>query len=729
MTPPLNVSRRRFLQVSGTAVGGLLVAIYIPDHGVFADENGPFVPNAFIQIDVDDIVTIWAKNPEIGQGVSTSLPMIVAEELDVEWSRVRSAQADFNPQAYGGQGAGGSWSVHSSWEQLRKAGATARAMLIMAAAREWGVPDAECSTDLGFVIHARSGRRRSYGQLAAQAARLDIPDDVVLKAPEDFRLLGQSIGVVDAREIATGRTIYGMDVRLPGMLFASIARPPFGAHVKSFDATRARQIKGVRHIVQIEGLANPIYMLPGVAVVADTPRAAMEGADALEVEWTPGPHGLESTEGLRTQFEELLSQPGTVLRDDGDVDRAFKSAHKTVEAEYEVPFLAHAQMAPVSCTADVRSDRCEIRAPMQMPAAVHGVAAYVAGVPPEAVTVRMTRAGGGFGRRLLSDYVADAAHLSKVTGTPVQLVCSRENDFQHDYFRAAGRYRMRAALDAENQLQAWSAYAVTTSREQYARSPEPASTTEVFPDEFPAGMVPNFRLQYSPAASSIPVGPWRGPGHNATAFVGECFMDEVATMAGVDPVDLRVKLLGAPRDVPYGDHGGPTYNTGRLANVLRLAAEKAGWGESLPEGHGRGIAAHFIFGSYVAHVADVVVESSRLTVKRLVVAVDCGIVVNRSGALAQIEGATLDGLGTALRGEVTIQNGRPQQVNFDGYRLLRINEVPELDIHIVPSTETPFGLGEIALQTVAPAVCNAIFNATGQRIRRLPILSNGLRMG
>jgi isoquinoline 1-oxidoreductase beta subunit len=490
-------------------MGGLLIGMHLPDHWAHADDESAFVPNAFIQIDVDDTVTIWAKNPEIGQGVNTSLPMIVAEELDVDWSKVKSVQADFNRSAYGGQGAGGSWSVHSSWEQLRTAGATARAMLLTAAAQEWGVPDSECSTSLGLVTHEPSGRKRSYGQLAAQAARLEPPEDVSLKAPEDFRLVGSSVRVVDALDIATGRTTYGMDVRLPGMLFASIARPPFGASVKSYDATRAREVDGVREIIQIDGLDNPIYLLPGVAVVADSPRAAMEGTEALEVEWTPGPHGLESTDGVRKQFQELLSRAGDVVRNDGDVEIAFKDAQTTLEAVYEVPFLAHAQMAPISCTADVRADLCEVHGPTQMPAGVHGVAAYVAGLPAEAMRVRMTRAGGGFGRRLMSDYAADATYLSKAMSAPVQLVCSRENDFQHDYFRPAGRYHIRAALSADNQISAWSMHAATTSRNLYARSEGPAWNTEVFPDEFPAGMVPNFRLQYSPAASSIPVGTWR----------------------------------------------------------------------------------------------------------------------------------------------------------------------------------------------------------------------------
>jgi isoquinoline 1-oxidoreductase beta subunit len=723
MTNTQTIDRRDFLKFGISAMGGLLISVYWPQELAIAQETGEsFRPNALLQIDPDNTITIWAKNPELGQGVKTSLPMIIAEELEADWSQINVVQADFNPRAYGGQGAGGSWSIHSNWDLMRQTGATAREMLKEAAAKEWGVDKNSCIARSAAIIHEPTGRTLTYGALATAAAALTPPDDVPFKDPKDYRLLGTRIPNVDNAEIVTGRTVYSYDEQRLGLLYAAIAKPPFGGTVKRFDASKAKAMPGVRDVIQIEGFDNPTHLLPGVAVIADSTWAALEAVQALEVEWNEGPHGLESTESLQRQFDQLLSQPGEVLRHDGDVDAALAGAAKVLEATYEVPFLPHAPMEPVNCTADVRSDGCEIYGPMQMPGSAFGLAQAITGLPPEAINVRMARVGGGFGRRLLSDFAAEAVYISKAIGAPVKVVGSRESDMRNDYYRPAGRYHLRAGLDDNGNLIAWDHQATTTSRYLFRKDDNPAWGTEVFPDELPAGFIPNYRLQYSPVATSVPTGALRGPGHNATAFVAESFMDEIVNAAGRDPLEFRRRLLGEPREMPYSDHGGPTYDTGRLKHVLELAAEKGNWGKPLPERWGRGLAVHFMFGAYVAHVAEVEVQrSGEIRVHRMVAVVDCGVVVNRSGAEAQVEGGTLDGVGMALYGEITVKDGRTQQGNFDDYRLLRINEIPTVEVHLVPSTVAPFGLGEMAYQTVAPAIGNAIFAATGTRVRKLPI--------
>ena len=718
--------RRDFVQVSATAAGGVLVAVAIParlrDALAAASPPAGSSLGAFVEIAADGTVTIASKNPEIGQGVKTSLPLLVAEELDVPWQRVRVVQAGLDPR-YGDQGAGGSTAVSENWNGLRKAGATARHLLIAAAATRWGVAPSACRVDAGVVVHPPTGRRLSYGALAADAARIPVPDDVVLKDPSHFRLIGTRVAGVDNAAIVTGRATYGLDARVPGMLHACVLHPPFGHRLASVDTARAERLPGVRRIVRIEPLPSPLHLRQGVAVVADSTWAAMEGQRALEAAWEEVPGPPIGTDALRAAMLQAFDRPGEPVRNDGDVDGALARAARTVEATYEVPLLAHAPMEPMNCLADVRADRAEVWGPMQDPGGVQELVAQVTGLDTRTVTVHMTRAGGGFGRRLMSDYGAEAAYLSKAVGRPVQVVWTREEDFRQDFFRPCGVHRLRAALDPGGRIMAWEHRLANPSRYAYAKSKNPPVVSEMYPDDFPARCLPNVRLAYSLVESGIPGGAWRSTLHSSNAFAVQSFVDELAHALGRDPLELRLELLGAPRQLEYKGHGGPVFDTGRLAGVLRLAAERAGWGTRLPAGRARGIAGHFTFGSYAAHVVEVSRAAGGVRVDRIVVAVDCGQVVNLSGAEAQVQGGVFDGLGAALHGEITVEAGRVRQTNFDGYRLLRMNEAPRVEVHFARSAAPPSGLGEPPVPPVAPAVANAVFALTGVRLRRLPLAS------
>jgi isoquinoline 1-oxidoreductase beta subunit len=648
--------------------------------------------------------------------------MIIAEELDVEWSRVRVEQAPLDMK-YGDQFTGGSTGVWTNWNELRRAGAAARAMLVTAAATRWSVEPASCATDGGFVIHQASGRRLGYGALAADAARMQVPREVTLKERSRYRIVGKRIHDVDTAEIARGRVTYGLDVRFPGMKYAAVARPPFGAKVVSFDPAPALAVPGVRQVVRITGLQNPTDMQDGVAIIADNTWAAFQGRAALGVTWDESTSASETTTRLFERCREALRGPGeTVLRTDGDVNAvmAAAAAMRTLEAQYEVPFLAHVPMEPVNCTAWVHDGRCEVYGPMQNPEGARDLAAQVTGIPAAQVSVRMARSGGGFGRRLMSDYAGEAAFLSKESGTPVQVVRSREDDITHDYYRPAGIHHFRAALGADGRISAWSHHLANTSRYAYALRENP-SQSELYRDDIPAACVPNFRLAHTNIQSAIPAGAWRATLHSSNAFAVQGFLDEMAHLAGRDPLEFRLELLGEDRDLRYRDHGGPVLSTARLKGVLRLAAERAGWGSPAPSGIGRGIAAHFTFSGYVGVVAEVAVVDNEIRVRKLVAAVDSGLIVNPNGAEQQVVGGLLDGVQAALRGEINVENGRTREKNFGDYRLLRINEVPTIEVHFVESPHPPTGLGEPGVSPVAPAIANAVFKATGQRLRRLPL--------
>lgn len=724
------VDRRDFIKITGIAGAGLLLGFPMKSKAKESESGESiFAPNAYLQISSNGSIVIWAKNPEIGQGVKTSLPMIIAEELNADWQKVEVRHADLDDRM-APQFAGGSTAIKSNWETLRMAGATARVMLVAAAAAQWGVAYSECSVSDALVTHESTGRKLTYGELAEAASQQAVPPLIELKRKPDFKLLGKSIPGVDNKAIATGQPIFGLDAKPKGMLTAVIARSPvYGGKVKSINDVEALKVNGVVRIVEITPTDNPTVLVAGVAVVAKNTWAAIKGREALQIEWEAGGGAEENSTRIKSQFVQNVAQKGSIpLRDDGNVDQAFAEAAKIVEATYEVPFLYHATMEPMNYMADVRASSVECWGPTQVPGRVAGLAEMIAGVPRANVKVHQSRTGGGFGRRLMADYAAEAIYVSKAIQQPVQVVWTREDDLLYDFFRPNGLYKLKASIDARGQISGWYINASTTSRGMFSGSRDSPHTTEVFPDGFPAGFVSNFRMEYTPVQSVVPRGAWRAPGHNATAFVDQTFLDELATAAGKDPIAMRLDMLGTEeKQMPYRDHGGPFYNTKRLRNVIELVAEKSGWYQRAPQGIFRGFAAHFMFGAYVAEVLELSLAANGVPqVVRVHVAIDCGIVVNRSGALAQIEGGIVDGLGAALYGGVTIENGSAVQRNFDTYRLIRYKESPEVVVHLVDSTEPPEGLGEMSLPPVSAALCNAIYAATGRRIYKLPVKDNEL---
>ena len=726
-----DLDRRTFIRLGATAAGGLLVSVAFPDSlrsserprrdGRTAKRSRAAAKiGVYVEIGPDGVVTIAAKNPEIGTGTKTALPMIIAEELDVAWRNVRVVQAPLD-RTFGGQFTGGSTGISENWMALRQAGAVARHALVAAAAARWQVDPATCRTESGVVIHAATRRRLGYGDLAADAATVAVPADVPLKRPTDFHLLGTRVPNVDAAPITRGTQRFGLDVSRSGMVIASIVHAPFGARIVDVDDAAALAIPGVRRIVRMAPRASPIELREGVAVIADNTWAAFEGARALRVTWSDVSTLDATSQSLAVAFRAALERPGQRIRDDGDVDAALGSASKTIDVVYEIPFVAHVPMEPVNYTADVRGDRVELWGPTQDPGDARDLAAQVVGVRPENVTVHMERSGGGFGRRLMVDYAAEAAFLSKAVGAPVKVVRTREEDLRHDYYRPAGLHRVRAGIDASGAAIAWAQHLANTSRYAFAGRAD-AVKSELYPDDLPAQCLPNVRLEYTAVASVIPTGAWRATLHSANAFVVQSAIDELAHLARRDPLEFRLAMLGSPRALRYRDHGGPVLDTGRLAGVLRLAADRAGWSRPAVAGRGRGIAAHFTFGSYVAHVAEISVDpAGRPRVHRIVAAVDCGAIVNASGAEAQVQGGVIDGLSAALYGRITVDRGQVRQGNFGDYRLTRMRDVPAIEVHFVPSAEPPSGLGEPPLSPVAPAIANAIFALTGRRIRTLPL--------
>jgi len=709
------LSRRDFVATSA----GLVIAFHLPSRSPRADiDDAPFSPNAWIHIGSDGIVTLTVDKSEMGQGSQTGLAMILAEELDADWSTVRLGPVPENPAGWSRRmSTGGSTAIRTSWEPLRKAGAAAREMLLDAAASTWDVDRASCRAERGAVVHASSKRRLTYGKLVAKAAQLPVPKDPPLKDPKDFRLLGTRTPRLDTPAKVDGSAVFGIDVKVPGMLIASIERcPVFGGTLKSYDATKAKAVPGVRAVVALEpspwtGTAGAwaAGCAAGVAVVADTYWQAVTGRRALEIQWDEGDAASLDSDGIRAEFVKRAEQPGVEARKDGDAAATLAGAAKRVEAVYEVPFLHHATMEPMTCTAHVRSDGCDVWVPTQNQTRAQEVAAELTALPKEQVRVHTTFLGGGFGRRLEPDFVSEAVRVSKAAGAPVKVIWSREDDVQHGFYRPATYNRFAAALDGSGNPVAWTHRIVAPPiLLKFGPLEKGIDRTLIdgasnLPYAIPNVLVDQVAVDLLP----VPRGFWRSVGISQNAFVTECFFDEVAVASGKDPYELRRQLLA---DKP------------RHLRTLELAAQKAGWGTPLPAGRGRGIALAEWAPTTCAQVAEVSVRSDgSVRVHRVVCAVDCGPTVNVGQIEAQLQGGIVYGLTAALYGEITLERGRVKQSNFTDYPMLHIEEMPVVEVHVVPSDDKQGGIGEPSVGPVAPAVCNAIFAATAKRIRRLPI--------
>ena len=706
-----DISRRGFLQAGAAAGGGLMLSLRLPFAGDEAEAAGAeaFAPNAFIRIPASGPVVLTMPYVEMGQGTYTSIPMLIAEELEVDLKQVRLEHAPSNAKLYGNpllggiQATGNSNAMRGAWLPLRQAGAVARTMLVAAAAKRWNVEPASCHAERGDVIHSPTKRRLAYGKLAADAAHVSVPDKVALKRPEEFRLIGTPAKRLDAPAKVNGTAVYGIDARPQGVKVATLAQSPvFGGRVKSVDDRAAKAIKGVRQIVRLDD---------AVAVVADHMGAAKKGLEALVIEWDEGPHAKLTTDQIVGELEQVILQTGAVAQNIGDVPGALASAATKIEATYQVPFLAHATMEPMNCTVDVRQDGCEIWVGSQAMGRVQEFAAKAAGVPVDKVVVHNHLIGGGFGRRLEADGVVRAVEIGKQVKGPVKVVWTREEDVQHDMYRPYWLDRFTAGLDANGMPVAWNHRFAGSS--VIARWVPPFFNKGLDPDSIEGAVdlvygFPNLHVEYvRKEPPGIPTAFWRsvGPSHNV--FVVESFVDELAVAAKQDPVAYRRALLD---------------KSPRARVALDLAAEKAGWGQPLPARVGRGVSVQFVFGSYMAQVAEVeVAKDGTVSIRRVVCAVDCGTVVNPNTVQAQVQSAVMFGATAALYGEITVKDGRVEQSNFDTYQVIRMNEAPAVDVHIVQSSEPPGGMGECGTSAIVPAIANAIFAATGTRLRKMPV--------
>ena len=678
---------------------------------------------AWIKIDQNGTVTLAYSKSEMGQGVSTSLPMILADELGVDWKDVRVEHAPTDP-AHGEQGTGGSGSVAGMFMPLRQAGAAAREMLITAAAQQWKVDKAACTARHGAVWHGSD--KLSYGGLIGSASRLPVPDlkTVPLKKPADFELIGKSLPRTDVPAKVDGSAVFGLDIRVPGMVRAVVARSPvFGGKVKTFDASQAKALKGVLDVFQIEP-DKSVHSCGGVAVVAESTYIAMQARKLLRIDWDYGQGASESSETLRRQFRKLVDSSMKVVLDRGNIDAALSTAPqaKRVECDYELPFQAHATMEPMNCTVHVQGDQVEAWVPTQAPEWAMGTIGQATGLKPPQIKIHTTYMGGGFGRRYQADFAFEAAQIAKKVPRPVQLVWSREDDMGHDFYRPASYHRMSGAVDANGDIVAWRHKSTSTSIAGFWGWKGGPESSEMGCTMQMPYLCKNYRLEYLPADSAVPRAWWRSVEASVIGFVMESYVDELAHAAGMDPYEFRIRALGQSRMVKNpSDKDANALDTARFKGVLQLAAEKSNWGTRLPAGQGRGIAAHFSFNSYVCNVAEVAVQNGQVRVNRIISAVDIGTPVNPNGIRAQVEGAIVYGLTAALKSQITIENGRAVQSNFNKFTTLSMKETPQIEVHIVNSTITPTGIGEPGLPPTAPALANAIFAATGKRIRRLPM--------
>jgi isoquinoline 1-oxidoreductase beta subunit len=700
-------SRRNFLKNTFAAGGGLILGFSWMGSETFAAEivQHPALDelafNAFLSISPKGSVTIFSPNPEIGQGIKTAFAVIVAEELDVDWKDVIVKQANLDTKKYERQLTGGSGAIKHSWERLRKAGATAKQLLTEAAAQKWGVSASTCKAQKGFVISS-TGQKLSFGELAEAASKLPVPAEVKLKKTSEFTLIGKTIKSVDNKDVLLGRPVFGLDYKTEGMLYAQIQRPPaFGQKLKSFDATEAKKLPG---IVDVVSFGNK------VAIVGKSTWQVMKARSVVKMEWTNDKE-LESDEMHNKIFTDLMnSDKAEVKRKDGDVEAAFKNAHKVVEATYQCPFLPHNPMEPMNFFADVKGNSARLVGPTQVPQSAQGAIAKLLNIPAENITIELTKMGGGFGRRLNNDYALEAAELSSIIKAPVKVMWTREDDMGGGIYRPAVRYRFKAALDKDGNMTGFMLRGVGLSERNSTR-----------PDNFPVGAVDNVLVDSLDYKSDITTGPWRAPITNFLAYAEQAFMDEVAFAAGKDPVQFRLDLLAKVKQKPVGKI---TYEPDRFEKVITAVAEKSGWSKP-KKGFSQGFSVYFSHNSYVAQIAEMELKKGKPVLKKVYAVTDCGIVINQSGARNQIYGAIVDGLGHAMYGNLTFKDGKPQETNYNAYRLIKYNEVPEIDASFVDNGIDPTGLGEPALPPTGGALANAIFKATGKRLYKQPFSLEG----
>ncbi|MDQ2840850.1 MAG: molybdopterin-dependent oxidoreductase [Acidobacteriota bacterium] len=747
------LSRRSFLHASALSGGAMMLGLYTGESRKASSQTPqgppPFDAKAFIKIAPDGSITLIARNPEIGQGIKNMLPMLIAEELEVDWKSVKVEQADFDAK-YGLQTTGGSRAASNNWIPMRQVGAAGRQMLIAAAAKTWGVPESECFAANGRVYHRPTDRSLPYGQLAATAATLPVPDlkTLKLKDASSFKIIGQWTPGVDVPDITEGKPIYAIDFTLPGMLFAVYQKcPVFGGKVVKANLDEIKKMPGVKHAFVAEGTVKvgPVIegdpgLEPGVAIVADTWWAAQSARKKLNVQWDEGSAAQQSSTQFAQRAQELSKQPPQrTLKQEGDVDAAFGNGAKVIEAAYAYPFISHAPLEPRNCTARYDNGKLEIWSNTQLPARGSGLVSKVLGIPESSISIHLLRAGGSFGRGLTNDYMVEVSHIAKTVGVPVKLIWSREDDMTHDYYRPGGFHFLKGAVDSSGKMVAWRNHFVS-----YGEGDKFSASASIAPTEFPSGFVPNFALYSSVMPLELKTGALRAPGANSQAFVFQSFIDELAHAAGKDPVEFRRELLGEAGENKVAAAAKPkvenepsitkagaqhqAYDVARMRGALDFVVEKSGWGKrKQPQGTGLGVAFHYSFQGYFAHVAEVSVgPNNTLKVNKVWACGDVGSqIVNPSGAEAQVQGAIIDGLSELMAQEITLEGGKVMQTNYDKHPLLRMKQAPQIEVHFVKSDHEPTGLGEPALPPLLPAVCNAIFAACGKRVREVPLVKSG----